>query len=115
VKRAYAQANILLGDVPKVTPSSKVVGDMANFMVANNLTPDQVPPRRARALHASARARLRALACARVRAGMRAARVDTERVGPRPLALTAQPCASSLARSPLRPPPLRPPAARARR
>ena len=33
IKTAYAQANKLLGDIPKVTPSSKVVGDLAQFMV----------------------------------------------------------------------------------
>src|SRR5690606_8911588 len=33
IKRAYAAANRLLGDVIKVTPSSKVVGDLAQFMV----------------------------------------------------------------------------------
>ena len=38
VKEAYAAANRLLGDIPKVTPSSKVVGDLAQFMVANELT-----------------------------------------------------------------------------
>jgi len=42
VKRKYAQANLLLGDIPKVTPSSKVVGDLAQFMVAQKLEPDQV-------------------------------------------------------------------------
>mmetsp|Transcript_10221 Transcript_10221/g.30178 ORF Transcript_10221/g.30178 Transcript_10221/m.30178 type:complete len:1260 (+) Transcript_10221:30-3809(+) len=45
VKRAYAQANQLLGDVIKVTPSSKVVGDLANFMVANGLEPQDVAAR----------------------------------------------------------------------
>ena len=35
---AYAQVNQLLGDIVKVTPSSKVVGDLALFMVTNNLT-----------------------------------------------------------------------------
>ncbi len=39
VCEAYAQVNILFGDIVKVTPSSKVVGDMALFLVANNLTP----------------------------------------------------------------------------
>ncbi|CAB9498806.1 Pyruvate carboxylase [Seminavis robusta] len=29
--------NIILGDIPKVTPSSKVVGDLAQFMVSQNL------------------------------------------------------------------------------
>ena len=36
----YAEVNQLFGDIVKVTPTSKVVGDMALFMVANNLTPD---------------------------------------------------------------------------
>nr|POF03006.1 pyruvate carboxylase [Quercus suber] len=40
-KKAYEQANDLLGDIVKVTPTSKVVGDLAQFMVANNLTYDQ--------------------------------------------------------------------------
>lgn len=38
VKKAYAEANQLLGDIIKVTPSSKVVGDLAQFMVQNKLT-----------------------------------------------------------------------------
>ena len=42
VKDRYAAANRLLGDIPKVTPSSKVVGDMAQFMVANDLTEEEV-------------------------------------------------------------------------
>ncbi|KAL4422522.1 hypothetical protein ABPG75_008719 [Micractinium tetrahymenae] len=37
VKNAYAAANRALGDIVKVTPSSKVVGDLAQFMVSNNL------------------------------------------------------------------------------
>ena len=37
IKRAYAAANRLLGDIIKVTPSSKVVGDLAQFMVQNDL------------------------------------------------------------------------------
>jgi len=37
IKRAYASANLLLGDIIKVTPSSKVVGDLAQFMVQNDL------------------------------------------------------------------------------
>jgi pyruvate carboxylase len=40
--RMYAEVNRLFGDIVKVTPTSKVVGDMALFMVANNLTPDEV-------------------------------------------------------------------------
>ena len=42
VSRAYAQVNQLFGDIVKVTPTSKVVGDMALFMIANDLTPDDV-------------------------------------------------------------------------
>ena len=38
----YAQVNTLFGDIVKVTPTSKAVGDMALFMVANNLTPEDV-------------------------------------------------------------------------
>src|SRR5258708_7974195 len=38
----YAAVNRMFGDIVKVTPSSKVVGDMALFMLANNLTPEQV-------------------------------------------------------------------------
>lgn len=36
--RMYADVNQLFGDIVKVTPSSKSVGDMALFMVANGLT-----------------------------------------------------------------------------
>jgi pyruvate carboxylase len=42
VCQAYADVNMLFGDIIKVTPSSKVVGDMALFLVANNLTPEDV-------------------------------------------------------------------------
>jgi len=42
VCRRYAEVNQLFGDIIKVTPTSKVVGDMALFMVANNLTPQAV-------------------------------------------------------------------------
>lgn len=42
VGRTYAAVNRLFGDIVKVTPSSKVVGDMALFMLANNLTAEQV-------------------------------------------------------------------------
>ncbi len=37
VKEMYSRVNMLFGDVVKVTPSSKVVGDMALFMVQNEL------------------------------------------------------------------------------
>ena len=40
--RMYAEVNRIFGDIIKVTPTSKVVGDMALFMVANNLTPEEV-------------------------------------------------------------------------
>ncbi|RJK95883.1 pyruvate carboxylase, partial [Paracoccus aestuarii] len=42
VAQAYADVNRMFGDIVKVTPSSKVVGDMALMMVAQNLTPDDV-------------------------------------------------------------------------
>ena len=42
VARAYAEVNLLFGDIVKVTPTSKVVGDMALYMVANDLTPEDV-------------------------------------------------------------------------
>lgn len=42
IKKAYAEANKLLGDVIKVTPSSKVVGDLAQFMVQNKLSASDV-------------------------------------------------------------------------
>ena len=38
VATAYAGVNGLLGDIVKVTPSSKVVGDLALFMVTNHLS-----------------------------------------------------------------------------
>src|SRR5439155_15871867 len=42
VCRMYAEVNQLFGDIIKVTPTSKVVGDMALFMVGNSLTPADV-------------------------------------------------------------------------
>ncbi len=42
VSRAYAEVNLLFGDIVKVTPTSKVVGDMALFMVANDLSTEAV-------------------------------------------------------------------------
>jgi pyruvate carboxylase len=42
VAKAYRAANDLFGDIVKVTPSSKVVGDMALMMVAQDLTPEDV-------------------------------------------------------------------------
>jgi len=42
VAQAYADANQIFGDIVKVTPSSKVVGDMALMMVTQGLTREQV-------------------------------------------------------------------------
>ena len=42
VCKLYADVNRMFGDIVKVTPTSKAVGDMALFMVANNLTVDDV-------------------------------------------------------------------------
>ena len=42
VAKAYRAANDLFGDIVKVTPSSKVVGDMALMMVSQNLTEAEV-------------------------------------------------------------------------
>ncbi|EEB05450.2 pyruvate carboxylase [Schizosaccharomyces japonicus yFS275] len=44
-KKAYIDANELLGDIIKVTPTSKVVGDLAQFMVQNKLTKKDVEDR----------------------------------------------------------------------
>ncbi|GAB4294867.1 MAG: pyruvate carboxylase [Desulfuromonadia bacterium] len=41
-KEMYHKVNLLFGDIVKVTPSSKVVGDMAMFLVKNNLEPEDV-------------------------------------------------------------------------
>ncbi|EIM76016.1 pyruvate carboxylase [Nitritalea halalkaliphila LW7] len=38
IKENYRVANMLLGDIVKVTPSSKVVGDLALFMTSNGYT-----------------------------------------------------------------------------
>lgn len=42
VKEMYKQVNDILGDIVKVTPSSKMVGDLAIFMVQNNLNKDNI-------------------------------------------------------------------------
>lgn len=42
VKNMYKDVNNMLGDIVKVTPSSKAVGDMAIFMVQNGLTPENI-------------------------------------------------------------------------
>jgi len=39
VETTYAEVNQLFGDIVKVTPSSKVVGDMALFLLANEIKP----------------------------------------------------------------------------
>jgi pyruvate carboxylase len=39
VEKTYADVNQLFGDIVKVTPSSKVVGDMVLFLLANELKP----------------------------------------------------------------------------
>ncbi|OKL64059.1 Pyruvate carboxylase [Talaromyces atroroseus] len=44
-KKAYESANDLLGDIVKVTPTSKVVGDLAQFMVSNKLSAQDVVDR----------------------------------------------------------------------
>ncbi|NLV86044.1 MAG: pyruvate carboxylase [Clostridiales bacterium] len=45
VKEMYATVNDMLGDIVKVTPSSKMVGDLAIFMVQNDLTPENIVTR----------------------------------------------------------------------
>ena len=42
IKQMYGEANKLFGDIIKVTPSSKSVGDMALFLVQNNLRPEDI-------------------------------------------------------------------------
>ncbi|MGM9943480.1 MAG: pyruvate carboxylase [Lysinibacillus sp.] len=42
VKEMYSRVNMMFGDIVKVTPSSKVVGDMALFMVQNNLNEENI-------------------------------------------------------------------------
>jgi pyruvate carboxylase len=42
VKEMYRRVNDMFGDIVKVTPSSKVVGDMALYMVQNNLTEQDI-------------------------------------------------------------------------
>ena len=38
ITKMYGEVNTLFGDIIKVTPSSKVVGDMAQYLVSNNLS-----------------------------------------------------------------------------
>jgi pyruvate carboxylase len=42
IKKMYADVNEMFGDIVKVTPSSKVVGDMALYMVSNNLAKEDI-------------------------------------------------------------------------
>jgi pyruvate carboxylase len=42
VEKTYAAVNQLFGDIVKVTPSSKVVGDMTLFLLANEMKPDDL-------------------------------------------------------------------------
>ena len=42
VERTYAEVNQLFGDIVKVTPSSKVVGDMTLFLMAKGMKPEDV-------------------------------------------------------------------------
>ncbi|MEL3962518.1 pyruvate carboxylase [Lysinibacillus endophyticus] len=42
VKDMYSRVNLMFGDIVKVTPSSKVVGDMALFMVQNDLDEENI-------------------------------------------------------------------------
>lgn len=42
IKKMYHTVSMMFGDIIKVTPSSKVIGDMALFMVQNNLTEQDV-------------------------------------------------------------------------
>ena len=42
VKENYRKVNEMVGDIVKVTPSSKMVGDLAIFMTQNNLTPENI-------------------------------------------------------------------------
>jgi len=45
ITEMYSKVNTLFGDIIKVTPSSKVVGDMAQYLVSNNLTIEDVKER----------------------------------------------------------------------
>ena len=42
IKELYHEVNMMFGDIVKVTPSSKVVGDMALFMVQNGLSEQDI-------------------------------------------------------------------------
>ena len=42
LKKMYASVNKIMGDLIKVTPSSKVVGDMALYLLTNNINPENI-------------------------------------------------------------------------
>ena len=42
IARTYAEVNALFGDIVKVTPSSKVVGDMALYLFSHSISPADV-------------------------------------------------------------------------
>ncbi|KZL93355.1 pyruvate carboxylase [Clostridium magnum] len=42
IKETFKKVNDMVGDIVKVTPSSKMVGDLAIFMVRNDLTPENI-------------------------------------------------------------------------
>jgi pyruvate carboxylase len=42
IKAMYKKVNDMLGDIVKVTPSSKMVGDFAIFMIQNDITPENI-------------------------------------------------------------------------
>ena len=73
IARTYADVNMAFGDIVKVTPSSKVVGDMAIFLVNHNMTMEQFERLAARPQPDAAA--LRSSRCSRVagRAGGRLA------------------------------------------
>ena len=54
VKYAFAVVNLLAGDIPKVTPSSKMVGDFAIFLLKNDLMVRKDDPRGVGGRHAGA-------------------------------------------------------------
>lgn len=43
IARTYAEVNQLFGDIIKVTPSSKVVGDMCMYLISRGIRPQDVP------------------------------------------------------------------------
>ncbi len=45
ITKMYAEVNEMFGDIIKVTPSSKVVGDMAQFMISNGYTVEDIMER----------------------------------------------------------------------